>query len=150
MLLSSRLPFWFVSRLPVFRLIPDCYANFPGFYAPNSLATNFPVLYCVWCAQLGGGGGSHGWLGVNIGFMRKFNREFDLTCQPDSRFRIPVCLPVPQGTGGSSSADHMWVRSCDRDYDSTGYPTMYMKNGLVHFLCHGLTQLREYNQVFPP
>ena len=96
------------------------------------------------------GVGLHGWRGGVLGFLRKVNLSHYLICQPDSQFRIPVRLPVLQGTGESISADHTWVRSRIRDCDLTVYPTPYVQNGFVHFICHGSTQLCNYRQDFPP
>ena len=50
--------------------------------------------------------GSHGWIGGVLVFVGKVELARDLMFQPDDLIRIPVRLPVSQGTGESSSADH--------------------------------------------
>ena len=125
-------------------------------FTPNSLATNAPKWFRMRDAQMrwgwGGGDrvGSHGWNGGVLGLVHEAKHACDLTFEPNSQIQTPVWLPIPQGIGESSSADHMWVRYCSRDWNLIVYPPPYVQNGLVPFLCHGLTQLREYDQILPP
>ena len=140
--LSSCLPF---SRFPFQSLI---FAPKYLLYTPRSLATFFQVLYSARCTS--GGGGSHGWRGGVPGLTQFLNQACGLTHQPDSWLQIPVQIPFPQGTGEPSSADHTWVGPYDRDCDATVYPPPYLQKDFVPFFCHDSTQLREYNQGFPP
>ena len=123
-------------------------------FTPDSLATNSSVWHRTRGAWMGegrmGGGGSHGWRGGVLGLVHVVTRARDLTCQPNPRFQIPVRIPVMQGTGSLISTDHMWVRSRNSDFNLSIYPPLYVKKGFVPFLCHGPTQLREYNQGFYP
>ena len=95
-----------------------------------------------------GGVGSHWWIGGVLVFVREVKLAHNLMCQLDSQFRISVWILVPQGTVYSSSADNTWVKSCKCECDSTVYPTLYVQNGFVHFIFHGLTQLRKNDQKF--
>ena len=67
-------------------------------FRPSSLTTNFPVWYYMRGVQMGGGG-LHGWHGGVLGFTRELMLAHNLMCQPDSQIRVPVRIPVPQGTG---------------------------------------------------
>ena len=110
-LVSFHLPFLFGFRFP-----SDLWfiRQFPWFLRQFiSLLTSHVVL-CARCAD-GGGGGGHGWCGGVLGFARKFKLALYLMCQSDSWFRVPVRIPVPQGTGESSSVYHTWVQYCNRD-----------------------------------
>ena len=71
-------------------------------------------------------------------------------CQPDSRFQVLLWLPVPQGTVELRPTDHMRVRFFICDYNLTAYPAPHVQNGFAHFCCHDSTQLRKYDQGFPP
>ena len=97
----------------------------------------------------GDGVGLHGWRGGIIDFVREVKLTRNLTCQSDPWLQISVRIPIPQVTEGSRSADHTWVRYCNRNFNSTIYPPSYVQKGFVHFCCHGLPQLREYDQGLP-
>ena len=137
-------PFWLS-----FRTIPALYTHFPDFDS-KFFHYHLPpyVIVRVVCEAVGGGVGSHGWRRSVHGFAREIILACNLMCQPEAWCWVPVCPPVPQGTGELSSADHLWVWSCD--CDSTVYSTPHMRNGFVHFHCHDLTQICNYNQSFPP
>ena len=112
LLVSFRLPFWFSFRFPS----DLCFIRqFPWFLRQFISLLISRVVLCARCAGGGGGGGGHGWRGGVLGFARKFKLARYLMCQPGPWFRVPVRIPVPQGTGGSSSAYHTWVQSCNRD-----------------------------------
>ena len=91
-----------------------------------------------------------GWRVGVLCLVWKVNCACDLTFQPDYQFWFPVWIPVMQGTGGLSSADRTWIRSCNRDFNLTVYPSPYMRKGLVPFLWNSSTQLHKCNQGFPP
>ena len=99
---------------------------------------------------VGGGERLNEWCGGVLWFMSKVKLVRNLMCQPDSWFRISVELPVLQGTGESRSSEHVCVRYCNRAFDSTVYTNPYAWNGLVHFICIGLTRLCNYDPGFPP
>ena len=93
------------------------------------------------------------WGGVGggvLGLMCVVTRICNLICQPDSQFRIPVQIHVPQGTGDLSSAYHTWVRSHNRYYNLTVYPPRYVRKCFVYFIFHGSNQFLNYGQGFPP
>ena len=102
-----------------------------------------PLCSYVCAVRKWGEGGSHGWCGVVLGFVFKVKHDYNLMWQPDSQFWMPVRIPVLQGTGVLSSADHTWVRSSNHNCNSTVYPSPYVWNGFVHFCCNSLTQLRK-------
>ena len=118
-------------------------------YAPKSRDTLVSSCSTAHGARLRGGG-SRGWCGGVLGHVCIFNRACSLTFQPDYRFWIPVRLLFHQGTGEPSSADHSWVGPSNGDCGSSFYPPLYLQKGLFHFLCHESTQLRYYEQGFPP
>ena len=89
--------------------------------------------------------GFHGWSRYVIALEHKIILARNLMCQPEARCRVPVWLPVPQGTGESNSADHSWVWHSYRDCDEKIYPALHVQNGFVYFCCHELTQSCEYN-----
>ena len=115
MLSSLRLLFWVFSNFPVSpfsRPISDFYADIPALYSGIPCYLVFYMEYRAWCASGGWErGGSHGWSVGVPGLVNVLNRLGSLTCQPDSRLRIPVWLPSQQGTGEPSSADHSWPGS---------------------------------------
>ena len=117
------------------------------FLRRNPLLLVSHVLYHKRCTS---GEGVHGWCGDVPGLIRVFTQACDLTSQPDYRFRIPVQLLFPQGTGELSSADHTWIISCNCDFDLAVCPPPYVQKRFFPFICHGSTQLREYNQGFSP
>ena len=98
---------WSLSVSPCwsyFRPIPALYANIPAFYSKI-----FPSSATVDCRTRGArmrGGGSHGWRRIVCGFARKIILARNIMCQPEAQCHVLVQLPVPQGTGESSSADH--------------------------------------------
>ena len=151
-LVSFRLHFWFVLRF----LSNICFIHkFPCFLRRViSLLTSPCGIACAVCkwveVEVGGGMGSYGWCEGILGFTRKFLLARDLMYQLDSQFRVPVRLPVPQGTGESISADHTWVKYRNSNWDLTVYPDLHVQTGFIHYCCHNLTQLREYDQVLPP
>ena len=63
-----------------------------------------------------GGGRGH----VGGKFLRKFERGIilvrNLLRQAKTRYRVPVQLAIPQGTGEFSSADHTGLQSRERDF----------------------------------
>ena len=134
------------GSFPVFlfyRPIPAFYAYIPALYTKIHCYV-FSTCSTTRGLRAGVGGvGSHGWLGGVPGLVHVFNQLVSLTCQPDYRFRIPVRLPFPQGTGDSSSEDHLWVGPHNRDFDLTVYPPPYLQKGFVHFSLHDSTKLRE-------
>ena len=80
------------GRFPFFHPIPVFYAEIPCY--------SFSTCYTAHGARVGGGvtmGGVEAFMASYL--VRVFTQAFDLTRQPDSRFRIPVRLPFPQGTG---------------------------------------------------
>ena len=83
-----------------------------------------------------------------IFLVRVFNWACSLTCQPDPRFRIPVWILFPQGTGDPISADHSWLGPRNNDWTSTVYPPLYLQKGFFPFIWHDSTQLQEYYQGF--
>ena len=111
--------------------IPAFYANIPAFCA------EIPCYSCSVCctarSERVGGWGSHAWRGFIPGLVCVFIQACDLTRQPNSQFRIPVQIYFPQGTEGLSSADHMWVRSRDRDCNLSVYPNRTCKRGYYIF-----------------
>ena len=60
--------------------------------------------------------------------------------------RAIYSVPVLQGNGEASSADHAEVRPRNRDCDPSINPVLHVRNGFVNFCCHELTQIREYDQ----
>ena len=119
------------------------------YFLPRSLSfLSVPMWYCVHCAGLRGGGGSHGWHRGVIGISREIMLMRNLTCQPEARCRVPVRIHVSQRTGQLSYWDQLWVRNCDRDCYLTVYSAPHVRNGFVYFICHGSTHLREYDQGF--
>ena len=144
--------FPFSAQSQLFRLISHL-------FTPHSLTTIFLVCYLMCGAQNGlgwltgggvGGGGSYGWHVDFLCLACKIMSVRDLMCQPRARCRVPVRLPVPQVTGEPRSADHTWVQYRNRNYNLTIYPTLHVRNWFIHFRCHDLNQLREYNQGLPP
>ena len=105
-----------------------------------------PVLPRAQCANEGGGG-LHGWSIIICGFARIIILAHNLMCQPEARCRVPVWIPVLQGTGKLISKDHSWLQYCNRNCDSSVYPAPHVRNGFVHFFCHDSTQIHEYEQV---
>ena len=146
MLVSLRLPFWFVFRFPS----DPCFIHqFSCFLIRVlSLITSLCGIMCA-VREFGGWGGSHGWHEGVLGFACEFKLAHDLMCQLDSWFRFLVRILILQGTGESIYADDTWVRYFNRGFHLTVYPTPYVQNGFVHFFCHGSTQFREYNQGLP-
>ena len=98
-----RLLFRFISCFPVGSLI---FKPISLLHTPKSLATCVPCVVPRAVREWGGGVGTHGWRVGVLGLICVFNQAGGLTCQLNSRFRIPVQLPFPQGTGYSSSVDH--------------------------------------------
>ena len=102
------------------------------------------------CANEGeGGGGSHGWWIIVCIFARKIIMVRDLMCQPEAQCRFPVRLQVLQGTGGLSSADHVWVWPSNHDCDPTINLVSHVQNVFIHFFCHKSSQIFEYRQSYP-
>ena len=93
-------------------------------------------LYARYCLRPGVVvvvGGSLVWLGGFIGPVHVFRQAQILTYQLDSRFRIPVWILSPQGTGELSSADHPWIGPHNADCDLTIYPPPYLQEGSFPF-----------------
>ena len=132
------------SRFPVQSLI---FTPISLLYTPKSPDTFFSMCSVARSAREGG---VHWWCGGVPGLVRVFNQAVDLTCQPNSRFRIPVRIPFPQGTGESISSHHLLVGHCDGDCDLTIYPPLYLLQGFGNFFCHESAQLQEYDQGLPP
>ena len=84
------------------------------------------------------------------GCAREIILARDLLHQAEARCRVPVRLPVPQGTGELSSVDHSWVGPRDRNCAQTVNPATHVQNGFIHFRCHESTQIHEYNQGLLP
>ena len=101
----------FVSSFGLFPIllfspfIPAFYANIPALYAKIPGYLVFYVQYRAWCASGGGGGGPMGGVEASLESYVFFNQAVILTCQPDSRFRIPFRIPFLKGTGEPRSAD---------------------------------------------
>ena len=99
--------FGMFPALPVPHPIPDFYAKILAFYANILCYLGFYARYRAWRTVWAAAGGLPVWLGGVRILVRGFTWACSLTCKPDSRFRIPDRLPFPQGTGESSSADHL-------------------------------------------
>ena len=137
--------------LPFYSPIPAFYADIPTFYA-KIICYSSSTCCTARSVQVGwvvGGVGSHGWHGGIPVLIRVFMQARDLTFQTDSRFRIPVRLLFPQGTGESSSVDHTWVGPRNCDFKLTVYPLLYLQKWSVPFRYHEPTQLRKYDQGLP-
>ena len=93
------------SIFPFSRLIPGFYSNISTLYA------RIPCYVFSTCSTAHGarvevGEGSHEWCGGVPCLIHVLNQGGGLIYQPDSWLWISVRLPLPQGTGESSSADH--------------------------------------------
>ena len=132
-----------------FRAIPDLYANISDFHPPPPQLPPYVVTPTVqkWW---GGGGGVHGWQIIVCVFVHRIIMTHDLICQPEAWFWVPVHILAPRGTRELSSMDHVWVWYSNRDWNVTVNPASHMQNGFIHFRCHELTQICEYDQGFPP
>ena len=149
MLLSLRLLFWRISSSPDFLSNPWLLRQNPCFLRWNTVLPWF--LHAVprtGCAT--GEGRSLGWHGGVLDLLRVLNRACSLTWQSDSWFRIPDRLLFPLETREQIPTDHLWIGPCNSAYNLTIYPPLYLLKRFFPFICHDLTQLREYNQVFPP
>ena len=156
--------------------IPDFYSESRLICAKFSMLiskwTTFYSVFIVWVLtrgnfpthpSLGGGGG-----GVVLRAWSELHRtsgRFGLRCMRLCRCEqtyfgaihllyqaqpwtwLPLWLPGLQGTWYPSSAKHLGVRLCDRDYDPAINPNFNMQNGLFHFFGHGLTQSSKYDLV---
>ena len=96
----------------------------------------------------GGGNGSCGWQTKVCGCARKIVLVRYLLRQVKAQYQIPVQLPVLQGTRELSSADHYRVWPRKRDCNPTVNLATHMRNGLIHFFCHELTKMFEYEKGF--
>ena len=78
--------------------------------------------------------------------MRKIVLAQNLLRQDKAWYRVPVQLPVPQGTGETSSTDHaeVWLRN--RDCNPEVDPSTYVWKGFIKFYHHESTQICEYNE----
>ena len=94
--------------------------------------------------------GLNGWLGGVLGFGQELNLARDLIGQPDSWLWVPLRISVPKGTRELISVDHTWIRSHNRNSNSTVYPLLYVWIEFVHFSFHNSNQLKKYDQVFSP
>ena len=70
----------------------------------------------------------------------------NLLRQSHNRTLFPVCILVPQRTGEKISIDHTGVQYFNHDCDPTVNPSLHVQNGFLHFRCHELTKICEYNQ----
>ena len=82
------------------------------------------------------------------GLVREAILACNFMCQAKDPFRVPVNIPVLQGTGESIYMDLLLLQSCDLDFDLTVYRSLHVRKGLVHLCCHKSTQSGKYNQVF--
>ena len=88
------------GAFPVFpgsRPIPDFYSKIHAFYANIMHYLGFHAQYCAWCTV--GGRGVPMWLGGVCSLVRGATWACSLTCQPDTRIRIPALLLLPQRAG---------------------------------------------------
>ena len=125
-------------------LIPAVYVEITALYAVILYYLGFYLWYRAQC-RTGGWGGPLDGAEASLAYWACI-----LTCQPDSRFRIPVQLLFLQGTGEPSSVNRLVVGPRNGDCNSTVYPPQYLQKDFFPILFHGLTQLQEYDQGFPP
>ena len=137
--------------------IPELYADIPAFYSKVFSLSGTIGCHCLWpCREQvvhewgRGGEGSYGRKKLIRGFGREIILAHNLLCQPKDWFRVPVWLPVLQGTGKLTSMDHnMWVLLCNRTCDTNVNPASHVQTGFIHFRFHESTQIRKYNRVLP-
>ena len=128
---------------------------------PHSLLRNISSLYHRWLylyvamerarrAWMRGGGRGHTGEKKNVRrFACKVIMVRNLLCQPKAWCWVSVQIPVPQGTGELSPADHVWVWPRDRNWNPTVNPDSQVQNGLIYFWCHESTKIRKYDQGLP-
>ena len=157
MLVTFGLPLsvWFLSDTWFIRLIPDfCpYIFMFVLHCASNLHGKFPIVCTQYvtnscsCTMIGWGGraGSHWWLFVLRECAREMILARSLLRQDKNQSRVPVRLPVPQGTGEASFAYYAGVQPHYYYWDPPVNPTTYVWNGFVKFLNHESTQIREYD-----
>ena len=95
MVSSFHLLFLVFSCFLVFYSIPYFYTDIPDFYTEFPYYSFSIFLPRARCANWGGGGWDF-WVACRCSWPRtRFTWAWNLTRQPDSRFRIPVRIPLP-------------------------------------------------------
>ena len=149
MVSSLRLLFRVISCFPVFLSDPCFLRQYPCFLCRNPLLLIFHVLYPAWCAS--GEWGGVPWVAWRHSWPRTCFYA-DMLFNPLTQVPIPDPSPAPFPTGD-------WGVEIYRSYVSrtsrprllfNRLPTLYLRKGFFPFSCHGSTQLREYDQGFPP
>ena len=106
LLLSLRLLIWGVYHFPGFL------SNTYFLHRNSYFLCRYPVLPRFLHALprvVHGGGGGRGvpvWIGGVCSLVRGVTWACSLICQTNSQLRIAALLPLPQGTGEPSSAEH--------------------------------------------
>ena len=151
------------SEIPAFYAkAPDLYAKtspfyadiFPfGFHFSGNIRGQSPIS-CLWSIA-NYGALVMSWQGRRAGsrLCQKQLRECasriilarNVFFQSKAQYWVPVCIPLPQGTGKSSSTDNAGVQICYHNCDLAVDPSTYVWNGFLKFFCHELTQIREYD-----